>query len=257
MGIREAASRTLGGIRFAIGHPLRAGRWLEANCFEPLVDWLNRLAFIDVLDRLAKLTILIAVVVYFMEAPARKLAGQRDAWLVINSAAGQGGSGGRIQALGKLCEEGVDMSGVILSGAWLRGVRLSGGRLWFADIAGADLLEADLTGADLYGANFAGTHLWKANLTGARLWHAILTDAKLWRADLTDADLLNADLTDADFVEADLTGAHLTDADLTGARFKDALRPEDDLGRWAWRTDASGRLHRIEGPVPEFTRSSE
>jgi len=47
-----------------------------------------------------------------------------QAWQVVNTAQGKGGSGGRIEALQELDQDGVPLVGVYVAGASLQGVRL-------------------------------------------------------------------------------------------------------------------------------------
>jgi hypothetical protein len=66
-------------------------------------DWaawaLNNWAFVEVLERLGSFSVLVAVVFYFAESGKRTRQGYYQAWMVINTAQGKGGSGGRIEAL--------------------------------------------------------------------------------------------------------------------------------------------------------------
>jgi hypothetical protein len=52
-----------------------------------------------------------------------------QAWQVINSAQGKGGSGGRIDALEELHRDAVPLVGVDVSDAFLQGVDLNGANL--------------------------------------------------------------------------------------------------------------------------------
>lgn len=112
-----------------------------------------------------------------------------QAWQLINSAQGKGGSGGRVEALGDLLRNGVSLAGISLDHAWLEGVQLPRARLMRgsmreanlqgANLAGANLEGADLSDADLVGANLADAYLRGANLSGARLSAATLDGADL------------------------------------------------------------------------------
>jgi hypothetical protein len=120
---------------------------------------------------------------------ARKAANYQ-AWQVVNTAQGKGGSGGRIDALQDLVRNGVSLAGVRLDGAWLEGLELSG-----ADLRRASLAGANLRGAVLRGANLERADLSSADLTGADLSHTSLRGAEISQAILTTADLTGADLT--------------------------------------------------------------
>ncbi len=128
------------------------------------------------------------------EADAAALAlkaANYQAWAVVNSAQGKGGSGGRIDALQDLNQNKISLAGVRLDGAWLESIALPGARLSFAS-----LKEANLKGANLQGANLEGADLTDANLTGANLGDALLKGANLTGALLGAADLRRADLAD-------------------------------------------------------------
>jgi hypothetical protein len=123
-------------------------------------------------------------------ALARKAANYQ-AWQVVNTAQGKGGSGGRVDALQDLVRNGVSLAGVRLDDAWLEGVRLKG-----ANLTLASLRNAVLRGAGLRSANFQGADLTGADLTGADLRGAILKGAKIAGATLATAELGGADLSD-------------------------------------------------------------
>lgn len=114
-----------------------------------------------------------------------------QAWQVINSAQGKGGSGGRIEALADLLRNGVSLAGINLDDAWLEGAQLPHaslvrGSLRRANLAGANLVGANLEGADLRGADLVATNLSAAYLKGANLTDARLSAATLDGADLSD-----------------------------------------------------------------------
>lgn len=119
---------------------------------------------------------------------ARKAANYQ-AWQVVNSAFGKGGSGGRVDALQDLVANNVSLAGVKLDGAWLEGVALPSALLHHAslretvlvgaDFGQANLERADLSGSQLEGASFRGAFLRRANLAGASLGTTDLSGADL------------------------------------------------------------------------------
>lgn len=119
---------------------------------------------------------------------ARKTANY-EAWQVINSAQGKGGSGGRVDALQDLIQNGISLAGVRLDGAWLEGAVLASGQLRYASLREANLHGADLKEANLEGADLTDANLTSADLRGAHLKNAILGGAQLGTADLRGADL--------------------------------------------------------------------
>ena len=69
-------------------------------------------AFLEVLEYLGTLSLLVAAISYFAESKDRIKQKHYQAWQVINSAQGKGGSGGRIDALEELHQDGVPLVGV-------------------------------------------------------------------------------------------------------------------------------------------------
>jgi hypothetical protein len=179
-------------------------------------------AFLEVLEYFGTLSLLVAAVSYFGESKDRIKQKHYQAWQVINSAQGKGGSGGRIDALEELHQDGVLLVGVDVSDAFLQGV----------DLNGANLLRANFRSADIRDGSFVGAQLEDADLTSANLRHADLQNADLQNANLEDADLFGADLG-----QADLTGARLAKADLRNT----------DLHGTKWREIAEIKLANVFG----------
>ncbi len=170
---------------------------------------LSHWKFLEVLEYLSSLGVLVAVVFYFAEAGDRMKQKHYQAWQVINSAQGKGGNGGRIEALEELNEDGVSLIGVDLSSAFLRGVRLKK-----ASLARANFNAADAREAEMEGCNMRNADLHSANFRGAKLNGVILQGSTLDSADFTDAELKGADLTGASREYADLRNT-----DLQGAKW--------------------------------------
>ena len=185
--------------------PIRRIEW----AFEWAAYALSRWSFLEVLEYLGSLSILVGIIFYFSESGDRIKQRHYQAWQVINTAQGKGGSGGRIEALQELNADKVPLVGVDVSTAFLQGIHLENASLLRADLGSADLrgssLEsADLTFAALRSANFRGSNLQNANLSSANLSDtdlvgANLTGAKLDFADLSSADLRNANLLGIDW----------------------------------------------------------
>jgi hypothetical protein len=169
--------------------------------------WLSGWAFLEVLEYLGTLSILIAVISYFAESGDRLKQKHFQAWQVINSAQSKGGSGGRIEALEELVVDKVPLVGVDVSEAFLMGI----------DLSRADLLRANLRAADMRNCK-----LVRANLQYAALVSTNLRQGDLQRADLGEADLQDADLNGASLAEANLEDANLARADLRQSDWHDA-----------------------------------
>jgi hypothetical protein len=190
---------------------MRGSRWLlPFHALEWAFQWtayyLSRWAFLEVLEYLGIFSVLIAIIFYFSEAGDRKKQKHYQAWQVINSAQGKGGSGGRKEALHELNMDRVPLVGVDASLAFLQGVQLPK----------ADLLRCDLHAADLRESNLESSNLAYANLNSANFRRAHLNGSNLEQADLEDADLMYADLRGADLTGATLLNADLRNADLKG-----------------------------------------
>jgi hypothetical protein len=191
-------------------------RWLLPLA---LIEWwlswvaylLSNWAFLEVLEYAGSLSILVVVVLYFVERPDRIKQKHYQAWQVINTAQGKGGSGGRIEALEELNADRVPLVGVDAQGAFLMGLRLDG----------APLARANFAGADLRGCHLRSTDLDYARLTGANFRGCDLENANLEHSDLSDADLTGASLAGARLAGANLTNADLHECDLKGIRWKD------------------------------------
>jgi Pentapeptide repeats (8 copies) len=184
--VREARKRPpawpghRASVRFGWLTPLHAIEW----AFDWIAYYLSRWAFLEVLEYLGVFSVLVAVIFYFSESGDRQKQKHYQAWQVINTAQGKGGSGGRTEALRELNADRVSLTGVDLSGAFLQGVELSH----------ADLLRANFEAADLRNSVLSGSNLEYATLRSANFRRANLTDANLERADLQDSDLVGATL---------------------------------------------------------------
>jgi Pentapeptide repeats (8 copies) len=226
MIVRERRSRpapwseTRSTIRRRWILPFAALDWVWEWVAFALSNW----TFLEVLEYLGSFSVLVAVVFYFSESGDRIKQRHYQAWQVINTAQGKGGSGGRIEALQELNEDKVPLVGVDVSSAFLQGIHLSK-----ADLLRSNFSAADLRNSDLSGCNFALANLNSANFRGAVLDHASFVQANLRNADLneshlTDANLEGAVLDDADLRGADLAGVQwrnmqsMTGANIAGIR---------------------------------------
>jgi Pentapeptide repeats (8 copies) len=186
-------------------------RWLiPFIAFEWIWDWtaylLSCWSFLEVLDYLGRFSILVAVVFYFSDSGNRIKQRHYQAWQVINTAQGKGGSGGRIEALQELNADKVPLVGVDVSSAFLQGLKLERANLLRADFSAADLRGSDLESADFTNANLRFANLRESNLKNASFLSANMTDVDLWGSDLAGAKLDDADMSGADLRYADLRG---------------------------------------------------
>jgi hypothetical protein len=175
--------------------PFIALEWIWEWVAFALSNW----TFLEVLEYLGSFSVLVAVILYFSESGDRIKQRHYQAWQVINTVQGKGGSGGRIEALQELNEDKVPLVGVDVSSAFLQGVHLKSANLLRSNFSAADLRNSDLSHC-----NFTLANLGSANFRGAILDHTTFAQA----------DLRNADLNGSSLADADLSGAILDDADL-------------------------------------------
>jgi len=189
-----------------IALPFRALEWsLQWSAY-----FLSRWALLEVLEYLSVLSVLFAVIFYFAESGDRQKQKHYQAWQVINTAQGKGGSGGRIEALQELNLDRVPLVGVDAAGAFLQGIQLRGANLFRAGLEAADLRDSNLEASDLQYANLRSANFRQANLSRTKLAGVVLQDADLVNADLHQADLRGANLENADLRNANLQGIQWT-----------------------------------------------
>ncbi|HEX4124829.1 MAG TPA: pentapeptide repeat-containing protein [Tepidisphaeraceae bacterium] len=209
-----------GGVRIWFV-PLLFIEW----CFQWSAHLLSKWAFLEVLEYAGRLSVLIAVIFYFLEAPDRRMQKHYQAWQVINTAQGKSGSGGRIDALQELNADGVPLVGVDVSHASLPGIQLDSADLLRGSFARADLRDASLRKANLWLADFTSANLRGADLTGANLRFATFgitddndeSDQKIYQA---GADLQNAKLVNCNLDGVSFAGVDLRNADLAGVNWQ-------------------------------------
>jgi hypothetical protein len=186
--------------------PFFALEWV----WEWLAYWLSGWAFLEVLEYVERLGILVVIAFYFADAGNRAKQKHFQAWQVINTAQGKGGSGGRVEALEELLEDKVSLIAVDVSDAVLLGVRLDKARLD----------RSNFHGVDARGASFQKSKMEFSDFTSANVRGGNFSRADLKNADLRDADLMGADFTEADLGETDFSGADLRKVDLSRAKWK-------------------------------------
>jgi hypothetical protein len=180
--------------------PFFAVEWI----WEWLAYMLGNWSFLDVLEYFGTFSILLGVILYFAESGDREKQKHYQAWQVINTAQGKGGSGGRKEALQELVADRVDLVGVDVSDAFLMGVRLPNANLARANLRAADLRMGLFDQADLEYADLSFANLRKSSLVKANLEYAMLADS-----DLNGCDLTEANCEDADFSRVDMRNCEL------------------------------------------------
>src|ERR1700758_5281446 len=181
--------------RYTWRRPFFALEWIWGWLSYLLANW----SFLEVLEYFGTFSILLGVILYFAESGDREKQKHYQAWQVINTAQGKGGSGGRKEALQELGADGVDLVGVDVSDAFLTGVQLPRANLARANLRGADLRMASFDQANLEYADLSSVNIRKGSLVKANLEYAMFADS-----DLNGCDLTEANCEDTDFSRADL-----------------------------------------------------
>ena len=212
---------------------------IEKKFLEPVVDYLNRLALLEILGLVGNLSLLVGVIVFIAGEQDRRNAEVYQAWQVVTAAHDQAGSGGRKEALEFLNSRPrripwfwltwrrQSLDSLQARKAYLKGVQLSGAKLVNANLQDANLSEANLQKASLSRANLQKASLSRANLQGAylvtaKLQEASLSEAKLKKANLRNAQLQKANLRNAQLQQATLNIAQLQQAQLQQAHLENA-----------------------------------
>ena len=223
--------------------PLRSAWVIPFAALEWIWEWvafaLSNWTFLEVLEYLGSFSVLVAVVFYFSESGDRVKQRHYQAWQVINTAQGKGGSGGRIEALEELNADKVPLVGVDVSSAFLQGIHLP-----HANLLRANFSAADLRNSDLSGCNFMLADLSSANFRGAVLDQASFVETNLRNVDLNGSRLIDAVLDDSVLDDADLRGANLAGLQwrrirsISGANIDDVRNAPTGFVEWAMRHGA-------------------
>ena len=222
---------------------IRHGWSVPLHWIEWPLQWtayfLSQWAFLEVLEYLGVLSVLFGVIAYISETGDRTKQKHYQAWQVINTAQGKGGSGGRIEALHELAADKVPLVGVDVSGAFLQGVDLRRANLLRATLDGADLRDSVLEAASLAYCDAHTANFRRANLRNADLHDSDLEGADFVGAVLAGVDFSGADLRDVDLRQTDLAGVHWQRIKaIKGANLFDAKNVPAGFMGWALKNGA-------------------
>ncbi len=203
-------------------------------CFDWLAYVLSRWSFLEVLEYMGSFSILVAVIFYFSESGDRLKQKHYQAWQVINTAQGKGGSGGRIEALQELDHDGVPLVGVDVSGAFLQGIRLPRARMVRSNLNAVDARNSDFAGTDFTAADLQWGNFRHSNFSGAKLQYADLANADFCSSNLSGANLEGATLDSADLGKANLNNIKWQKIkSLKGASLEQVRNPPPGFLEWA------------------------
>lgn len=196
-------------------------------------------AFLQLLEYLGTFSVLVAVIFYFHDAGNRLKQKHYQAWQVINTAQGKGGSGGRIEALQELNADGVSLVAVNVSGAFLQGVQMPNARLRRSDFSSADVRDSEFRSADFSDSDLGSANFRESNLHGATLESARMDEADFFGADLSGTDLTDASLVNVDLRHANLNGIHWQQiGNLSGANIYGVRNAPEGFVAWARKKGA-------------------
>jgi hypothetical protein len=210
--------------------PLHFFEWLSRI----LAYYLSHWSLLEVLEYIGRFTVLVAVIIYFKEAPDRQKQKHYQAWQVINSASGKSGNGGRLDAMEQLNEDKVSLVGVDVSKAFLQGLQLPDADLHFSVMQGCDLRDCNLERANLAAADLNESNLRNSNLRGIRAAGVDMFNVDLMGADLDHADLTRADLRNADVQNLKWSGI----ASIAGANIHGIENAPAGFEEWAMKNGA-------------------
>jgi hypothetical protein len=219
-------------------------RWtLPFHALECAFDWtaygLSRWAFLEVLEYMGIFSVLVAVIYYFAESGDRRKQKHYQAWQVINTAQGKGGSGGRIEALQELNDDHQPLVGLEAPGAFLQGVRLDGANLLRCNLEATDLRDIHMAAAELEWADLESANFRHGDLHLAHLRNANLKDVDMVGANLSGADLSGAILENTDMRNVDIAGVIWRDIkSIEGANIYGVRHPPDGFITWALQNGA-------------------
>ncbi|MGA2420817.1 MAG: pentapeptide repeat-containing protein [Candidatus Acidiferrum sp.] len=228
-----------GGYRKQARHgwtvPFLAVEW----GWEWIAHFLGNWAFLEALDYLSRLGVLVAVIFYFAESGERARQRHLQMWQVMNTAQGKGGSGGRIEALQELNHDHVPLVGVDVSGAFLRGLKLHKANLLRANFSTVDARDGEFAEADFSFAEMQSGNFRNGNFVRAVLRDADASDGDFSSASFSGADLSRADLSNADLREADLRDVQWKDiASVKGANISGVKNAPEGFVAWALKNGA-------------------
>ena len=241
MIVRESRERP---ISWTVRRKQIPGWTIPFFAVEWVWDWLafllSRWTFVVVLDYLGSLSILVAVFFYFHDAENRTKQRHYQAWQVINTAQGKGGSGGRIEALQELNEDGVPLVGVDVSGSFLQGVNLHKAHLIRSNFSAADARNSDFSNSDLEDSELRFANFRQSNFANASLAGTHLDDADLQSANLSDCDLSGSTLDRADLRFVTITNLGWTHIrSIRGANLFGIHDPPAGFLQWATQHGAA------------------
>jgi uncharacterized protein YjbI with pentapeptide repeats len=180
-----------------------------------------------------------AVLVYYSEAGDRKKQKHYQAWQVINTSQGKGGSGGRIEAMQELNADRIPLVGVDVNHAFLRGVNLPKAVLVRSNFTAADLRDCVLEAAHMDASDLENANFRNCNLKGVLLKDSNLESADLFGADLTGADLSRTNLKDVDLRYTELKRLKWEDlVSIEAANLFGVKNPPAGFVEWAMKHGA-------------------
>jgi uncharacterized protein YjbI with pentapeptide repeats len=189
-----------------------------------VVAKLKSWAFLDLLQILGSFSLIVAAVSYCTGADDRARAQedarksrQYQAWQVITNAQGKPGNGGRVQALGELNADQVDLTGVDITGAYLPNLQLARATLTNGRGDSAVIVRADLRQATLSEGSFRKAQFAETDFRDVRAISMTLDSAKIMSSCLDLGTFDHSSFRGATFAELAIRHADFQWADFRGA----------------------------------------
>lgn len=217
--------------------------------------------FFKILELLAKLSILVAILTWIFEIPNRSQERENlrkakifRAWEIIALSEVQSGSTIKKLPLEELNSEGVDLRNLALDWSFLNGVQLPGATLDYSTLWNSDLTGAHLVDASMQYCDIADTKLKSANLSGCDLSFSLLNGL-----DFAHANLINTTFDKALLWNCDLSQARgLQISQLKNAVvFRNTVLPPDmDRSQLPWDADRYDNIKNSWRKLSEWLSES-
>lgn len=178
-------------------------------------------ALLTIADAVGKLAIFYTIIAYFADSPNRQKSKEFQAWQVINTA--HSGDGGRKLAIRDLLDDGVDLSGIDLSGANLDRADFHNAVIQSANFSNTSLRDTNFRNTVLTYIDFKGANINKTQYEGATLSEVAFAERDLNEEGMSGSfhrPVREGDLLKPDFTGARIMGVQWTNTAILGGSFR-------------------------------------
>jgi uncharacterized protein YjbI with pentapeptide repeats len=217
--------------------------------------------FFKILEILAKLSILVAIVTWIFEIPNRSRERENlrkakifRAWELIALSEVQSGSAIKKLPLEELNSEGVDLRNLSLDWSFLEGVQLPGASLDYSTLWHSDLTDANLKGTSMQYCDIVHTKIGSADLSQCDFSYSLLNGLNFSGANVTDATFSMALLWNCDLSQAiGLQLSQLTNVVV----FRNTVLPSHmDRTQIQWSNDRFAKIKSKRNNMSEWLTES-